>query len=103
MERELEEAVEYLEHEVKVYENNKEINQLIGGKLGEMQHKTYKTVLNYIDNSIPKDKIIKKEKELINKLTEVNNDRWETDDAIYYNKIKAQIKILKDLLEEGEN
>lgn len=40
--------------------------------------------------------------ELIQKLKEVNNDRWEKDDNAYYNKIKAQIRVLQELIPEEE-
>ena len=49
---------------------------------------------------IPKSKVKEKIEELFKKLEEPNNDRWEKDDDIYYNQIKAQIRILKELLEE---
>lgn len=40
--------------------------------------------------------------ELIQKLKEANNDRWEKDDNAYYNKIKAQIRVLQELILEEE-
>lgn len=58
------------------------------------------TVLQELDNSVSKDKAREEIKELSKKLYEPNNDRWEKDDNNYYNKIKAQIKILKELLED---
>ena len=70
------------------------------------------TVLNLIaklqkendaDNYIPKEKIREKIKRLIQKLNESNDDRWEKDDNIYYDKIKCQIRILKELLEGDKN
>lgn len=53
-----------------------------------------------IENSISKDKINNKLKELSKKLVEPNNDRWEKDDDVYYGKIKAQIQVLKEILGE---
>lgn len=50
---------------------------------------------------IHKDKIRNKLIELSKKLIESNDDRWEKDDDAYYNKIKAQMLVLKELL-EGE-
>lgn len=44
------------------------------------------------------DKIRNKLIELSKKLIEPNDDRWEKDDDAYYNKIKAQILVLKELL-----
>lgn len=55
------------------------------------------------DNYIPKEKIREKIKRLIQKLNESNDDRWEKDDNIYYDKIKCQIRILKELLEGDKN
>lgn len=57
-----------------------------------------------LENSISKDKIKEKKKirELTNKLNQPNNDRWEDDDTIYYDKIKAQIRVLQELLESEE-
>lgn len=55
------------------------------------------------DNYIPKEKIREKIKRLIQKLNESNDDRWEKDDNIYYDKIKCQIRILKELLEGDRN
>lgn len=37
---------------------------------------------------------------LISKLNEPNTDRFETDDYVYYEKIKSQIKLCKYFLEE---
>ena len=51
-------------------------------------------------NSIPKIKIEDKIKELVKKLNEPNNDRWEKEDSIYYDKLKVQIKTLQELLED---
>ena len=45
-----------------------------------------------------RDKIRNKLIELSKKLVEPNDDRWEKDDDAYYNKIKAQILVLKELL-----
>ena len=58
---------------------------------------------NDADNYIPKEKIREKIKRLIQKLNESNDDRWEKDDNIYYDKIKCQIRILKELLEGDKN
>ena len=44
-----------------------------------------------------KAKINNKLKELAKKLVEPNDDRWEKDDDLYYEKIKARINVLKDL------
>lgn len=52
------------------------------------------------DDYIPKSKVKEMLKELFKKLDEPNNDRWEKDDDIYYNKIKAQIRIIQELMED---
>lgn len=88
MNKELEEVKEYLEHEVKVYENNKEINQLIGGKLGEKQHKINKTILNYIDNSISKEVIEKKYKEAENEVIRIREENIKNNNATKYDYLK---------------
>lgn len=49
-------------------------------------------------DSIPKEAIREKIKQLIQKLNEPNNDRYEKDDNLYYDKIKCQIRICKELL-----
>lgn len=70
----------------------------------EKNTKDIATVLNLIEkqqkqieNSIGKDKINNKLIELVKKLAEPNDNRWEKDDDVYYEKIKAQINVLKDL------
>jgi hypothetical protein len=50
---------------------------------------------------IPKSKIREKIEELFKKLDEPNNDRWEKGDDVYYNQIKAQIRILKELMKDN--
>lgn len=95
MNKELEEAKKHLEHEVKVYENNKEINQFIGGKLGEKQHKINKTLLNYIENSIPKKKVEEKIEELV-KFVEVAGVLVSEDEV---SRTESQIEVLEELLE----
>ena len=47
-----------------------------------------------------KNKIRYKLIELSKKLGEPNDDRWEKDDDLYYEKIKIKIKVLKELLGE---
>lgn len=74
--------------------------------------KEYSKMLTKIDECEADDKANKydalvkkmneKLEELIQKLKEVNNDRWEKDDNAYYNKIKAQIKVLQELIPEEE-
>lgn len=116
MNKELEELKEYLEHEVKVYENNKEINQLIGGKLGEKQHKINKILLNYIDNSIPRkiieEKIEKYEQRLKNNTKRVvqlqvleqnkslQQSEWEELNMLFgdIEKIRGKLEVLQELL-----
>lgn len=56
MDKDLEEAKKYLKHEIEVYENNKEINRIIGGKAGEIQHEVYKTVLQALEELQQKEK-----------------------------------------------
>lgn len=104
MNKELEEARKYLEHEVKVYENNKEINQLIGGKTGEIQHKLNITLLNYIENSISKEEYdkIKEENETL-KLKEITRTigkygEVEVHDAI--NQVLSKDYISKKIIKE---
>lgn len=92
---ELEEAKKYLEHEIKVYEDNIEINQLIGGKAGEIQHEVYKTVLQALDNSISKEKV-KDKIEIYKRLEMESFDR----DSIQADEYRAIIKVLQELLEE---
>lgn len=60
----------------------------------------YENLQRMLSDSIPKEAIREKIKELIGKLDKPNEDRWEKDDEIYYSKIKCQIKILKELLGE---
>ena len=87
-------------------------NDLYKGDLIDISKEEAKIILNLIkklqkendaDNYIPKEKIREKIKRLIQKLNESNDDRWEKDDNIYYDKIKCQIRILKELLEGDKN
>lgn len=94
MNKELEEARKYLEHEVKVYENNKEINQLIGGKSGEIQHKLNITLLKYIENSISKEVIKEKKQELEKEYKEYLEEN-STKAFI----LKCQLELINEMLE----
>jgi len=90
---ELEKAIKYLEHEVKVYENNKEINQLISGKAGKTQNEVYKTVLQALDNSIPKEKVLEKIQELKHKQVGASTGIYE---ALCYIERVIYKNIMKD-------
>lgn len=48
------------------------------------------------DNEI----IIKKMKMLTDKLFSYNDDRFETDDVLYYENIKAQLRLCNEFLKE---
>ena len=54
----------------------------------------------YKNETVSKNKIRDKLIELAKKLTEPNDDRWEKDDNAYYEKIKAQIRVLKEIIGE---
>lgn len=80
--------------EIKSYENKIIISD-----------ETYKTAINLAQDETNKkweDKIKEKIEKLFKKLDETNNDRWEKNEEIYYNQIKSQIRVLKELLKEGE-
>ena len=84
-------------------QENKELNRLLKFSLDyrhKLEEDLYEGASNFI---VRKDKIREKLKKLIKKLNEPNNDRWEKDDNIYYDKIKCQIRILKELLEGDKN
>lgn len=98
MNKELEEAKEYLEHEIKVYENNKEINRIIGGKVGERQHKINKIVLNYIDNSIPKEVVEKTIEELNNEEKEIYKKDIGNNELYRLKIIDEKRNVLQELL-----
>ncbi len=66
---------------------------------GIMNYKN-KAILLTREKVIRRDVIKEKMGELLNKLKIPNNDRWETDDNLYYEKIKAQLRLCKELLEE---
>ena len=76
---ELEEQVEYLKHEV------------------ELRHSTVEKLV--IEKMTAKAKVDNLLKELLKKLDEPCDDRWEKDNKDYYAKIKAQINIIKQLKE----
>lgn len=57
---------------------------------------TWEEYTTWISKQLIRDKI----ENLIKMLNKPNNDRWEKDDNAYYNKIKVQIKVLQELLEE---
>lgn len=86
MNKELEEAIEFLKYEVTIYDNNEEINKIIGGKAGEKQHKINKIILNYIENSISKEVIEKKIEEL-------------KEEKYILSSRDAEIELLQELLE----
>ena len=54
----------------------------------------------YRNETVGKKRIRDKIKELVKKLDEPNDDRWEKDDDVYYGKIKAQIQVLKSIIGE---
>ena len=76
---ELEEQVEYLKHEVELRDAT--VEKLVIEKM---------TAKAKVDNLL---------KELLKKLDEPCDDRWEKDNKDYYAKIKAQINIIKQLKE----
>ena len=61
----------------------------------ELEKDLFENSSNYV---IPKQIVKDKIEELLKKLDNPNNDRWEKNDDIYYSQIKAQIRILKELL-----
>ena len=95
----------FLKNENNVYGD--EIIRLNNEITREKEHSKYEWIRqnclpqNLIDKSyIDKDIIRMKLKELVNKLNKPNEDRWENNDTIYYDKIKSNISLLKDLLGE---
>lgn len=87
----------------KLQKENEKLNKLLKFSLDyihKLEEDLYEGTSNFI---VRKDKIREKLKKLIKKLNEPNNDRWEKDDNIYYDKIKCQIRILKELLEGDKN
>lgn len=76
---ELEEQVEYLKHEVELAGSS--VEKLVKEKMAAKAK---------VDNLL---------KELLRKLDEPCDDRWEKDNKDYYAKIKAQINIIKQLKE----
>lgn len=76
---ELEEQVEYLKHEVELARSS--VEKLVKEKMAAKAK---------VDNLL---------KELLRKLDEPCDDRWEKDNKDYYAKIKAQINIIKQLKE----
>lgn len=122
---EIEKAKKYLKHEVEVYEDNKEINQLIGGKAGKIQYEVYKAVLQALEELqqkeksriignineikiedlepilksyyIPKEKVEKKIEELSK---QVIGYRKKCNGVEYIISNEIVIKILQELLEE---
>ena len=84
----------------KLQKQNEELNRLLKFSIDyrhKLEEDLYEGASNFI---VRKDKIREKIKKLIKKLNEPNNDRWEKDDNIYYQKIKAKIQVLKELLGE---
>ena len=59
-------------------------------------------MINELEESINKQVILDIIRELTGKLAEPNSDRFELDDEVYYNNIKAQIRICKEILKRGE-
>lgn len=98
---ELEEAKKYLKHEVEVYEDNKEINQLIGGKAGKIQYEVYKAVLQALEELQQKEK-----SRIIGNINEIKIEDLEPILKSYYipkEKVENKIEIYKRLELESFN
>ncbi len=101
MNKELEEAINFLEEMLKEYKTFRDLLEDLQGEKFEDTDKIYKqieTVLNYIENSIPKkvieEKYLKMEKEYRKKVYDKRYDRYEAKVEEMY---KAQV--YRELLE----
>lgn len=97
---ELEEQVEYLKHEVELRDATVERLMREKEELKNLANNTQWISPCYVsENYIAKEKVDNLLKELLRKLDEHCDDRWEKDNKDYYTKIKAQINIIKQLKE----
>ena len=92
------EAIETVLQELE--QKEKRIYYLENMAKADITHEIDKHKFEIYKNYIPKGKIEDKIEELVKKLNEPNCDRWEKDDGIYYDKLKVQIRLLQELLEE---
>lgn len=103
MNKKLEEAIKWLENNIKYYQKQIEFIEILNSdyydeeyELYKKRIETFKVILNYIENSIPKEVIEKKIEELENSQAKVKNNKliYSREDIFRF-----QIYILEELLD----